>query len=73
MFPSKGYMLEALKALCNYSFEKLEASKLYITNDSENIPSNKLAKNAGFILIETINKHVKNAEGVLRDTNVYEL
>ena len=69
----KGYMLEALRALSDYSFNRLGANKLYITNDSENLTSNKLAKNAGFTLIETINQHIKNTEGNLRDTNVYRL
>lgn len=72
-YSGNGYMLEALRALSNYSFEKLGAKKLYITNDSENLPSNKLAKNAGFALIETINRHIKNVNGELRDTNVYSL
>lgn len=72
-YSGKGYMLEALSALCNYSFEKLKASKLYITNDSRNLRSNKLAKSAGFKLIEVIKNHVIDTQGKMRDTNVYTL
>ena len=66
-------LAEALEALCDFSFNKLHATKLYITNDSENLPSNKLAIKAGFTLIDTIHKHIKNTDGELRDTNVYSL
>lgn len=72
-YSGKGYMSEALKALCDYSFKELGATKLNITNDAENLPSNKLAKKAGFKLVETICKHIKNTDGELRDTNVYSL
>lgn len=72
-YSGRGYMSEALKALCDYSFEKLGATKLNITNDAENLPSNKLAKKVGFKLVETIHKHIENTEGELRDTNVYSL
>lgn len=72
-YSDKGYMSEALKALCDYSFEELAASKLYITNDVENLPSNKLARKIGFTLIETIHENIINTEGKLRDTNVYSL
>ena len=72
-YSGKGYMSEALKALCDYSFEKLGASKLYITNDAENLPSNKLARKAGFTLVETMREPIKNTEDELRDTNVYNL
>lgn len=72
-YSGKGYMSEALKALCDYSFEKLGACKLYITNDAENLPSNKLARKVGFTLVETIFEHIKNTKGEIRDTNVYSL
>ncbi|MFT4058385.1 MAG: GNAT family protein [Legionella sp.] len=70
-FSHQGYMSEALKALCDYSFKTLGATKIYITNDAENMPSNKLAKNSGFLLIESIKNHIKNVNGEHRDTNVY--
>ena len=72
-YAGKGYMLEALKALCEYSFAELGASKLYITNDPANFSSNKLAMNAGFTLIETISKDIGHTGAEPRDTNVYRL
>lgn len=72
-YSGKGYMTEALNALCDHAFTKLGAEKLYITNDSENLPSNQLAKKTGFKLVNTIKNHIKNNEGTFRDTNVYIL
>ena len=72
-YSGKRYMSEALRALRDYSFATLGARKLYITNDPRNEPSNRLAIGAGFALIETIPKHIKDTADEPRDTNVYSL
>ncbi len=53
-FWGKGYATEATVALCHYLFDEHNVSKIFVSVDTKNEPSIKLAKKLGFSCVETV-------------------
>ncbi|TDU68057.1 RimJ/RimL family protein N-acetyltransferase [Prosthecobacter fusiformis] len=70
-YSKKGLITEGVKALVDHAFEKLDASRVYLTTDDANTESWRLAARAGFELEGTMRKDRLNLAGSLRDTRLY--
>ncbi len=58
-FWGKGYATEATVALCHYLFHERSVSKIFVSVDTKNEPSIKLAKKLGFNYVETVDCTLK--------------
>lgn len=72
-FLKKGLMKEALSSVRNFSFQDMNAKRLYLTTDEKNISSWKLAESLGFQLEGTLRNDKLNNDGHLRNTRIYSI
>lgn len=72
-FEGKGVMAETLKAIIQFSFEKLRMKKLFIRTTPSNARSSKLAEACGFIKEGLIRMDYIKADGTLGDVLYYGL
>jgi ribosomal-protein-alanine N-acetyltransferase len=68
----KGFMTEALCAVIRYGFEEMKLNRIQAFIGSENIPSLKLIKRAGFTEEGTLRSHYCN-NGKLEDSICFSL
>ncbi|MGM0124954.1 ribosomal-protein-serine acetyltransferase [Enterococcus sp. AZ194] len=71
-FTGKGIMTRSVHKVCEIAFEEMGLNKLSIVADTENLPSNQVAKSSGFTLVGTDRQDV-TIYGELRDMNRYAL
>lgn len=62
----KGYSIQALKLLCEYSFQILHLNQLYAHIPCDNFPSIKLFIRSGFILVGTLKEWI-HVQGTYKD------
>jgi RimJ/RimL family protein N-acetyltransferase len=70
-FAGRGLMTEGVRALADHALEKLGATRVFLTTDTLNVASWKLAERAGFELEGILRNDRRNLSGGLRDTRVY--
>lgn len=70
-FSGKGLITEGVLALADHALESLAASRVFLTTDTLNVASWKLAERAGFELEGILRNERWNLSGGLRDTRVY--
>jgi len=70
-FSGRGLMTEGVRALADHALDKLGATRVFLTTDTLNIASWKLAERAGFELEGILRNDRRNLSGGLRDTRVY--
>ena len=70
-FSGKGLITEGVRALADHALESLAASRVFLTTDTLNVASWKLAERAGFELEGILRNERWNLSGGLRDTRVY--
>ena len=70
-FSGKGLITEGVRALADHALESLAASRVFLTTDTLNVASWKLAERAGFELEGVLRNERRNLSGGLRDTRVY--
>ncbi|MBK9192132.1 MAG: GNAT family N-acetyltransferase [Crocinitomicaceae bacterium] len=56
-FKQKGFMTEAVEAILNYGFEKMELHRIEALVGTENIPSLKIMEHFGFIKEGLLREH----------------
>lgn len=68
----KGYITEAVQALSTFAFEKLEANRVEIRCDVDNLESRRIPEKLGFALEGTLRKNSLSTDGSsLRDICVF--
>ncbi len=70
-FAGQGLMTEGVSALADHALEQLGAARVFLTTDTLNLASWKLAERAGFELEGILRNDRRNLSGGLRDTRVY--
>lgn len=71
-FEGKGYMTEATLRITQFAFEELDAKRIVIRCDRDNVKSRAVAERAGFELEGILRNDELKANGIqLRDTCVY--
>ncbi|MCW1925137.1 GNAT family N-acetyltransferase [Luteolibacter arcticus] len=70
-FLGKGLITEGVRALADHALEVLGATRVFLTTDTLNVASWRLAERAGFELEGILRKDRRNLSGGLRDTRVY--
>lgn len=70
-FCGRGLMTEGVRALADHALEVLRATRVFLTTDTLNVASWKLAERAGFELEGILRNERLNLSGGLRDTRVY--
>ncbi len=66
-----GIVTEAVRALNRLAFDRLEARRVEVRMDSDNLPSRKVAERAGFTFEGLLRRDTLTVAGVPRDTRVY--
>ncbi len=67
----RGYVTEAVDALVGYAMTHLQAVRVELITDEENLASRRVAERTGFVL-EGVLRHERRApDGTLRNTCVY--
>lgn len=67
----RGFITEAVRAVCGYAFEHLGAERLEIITDEGNEASRRVAQRCGFTLEGTLRNERRAPQGPLRNTCVY--
>jgi RimJ/RimL family protein N-acetyltransferase len=67
----RGFVTEAVQALCDYAFTHIGAVRVELVVDEENIASRRVADRAGFQLEGTHRSERRAPDGTLRNTCVY--
>ena len=67
----KGYVTEAVNHLIAFAFAALEAERIEIVTDAENLASRRVAERCGFPLEGILRRERRAPDGSLRDTCVY--
>lgn len=68
---NKGYMTEAVKGLTRFTFEELNANRVEIRCDSDNVRSASVARRAGFTQEGHLRKNRLNTSGEITDTLIF--
>ncbi len=71
-FQKQGLMSEAIAALCNHAFTKLNMAKLFLRVAPENTASIRIAEKTGFQLAGKLRHDFRDGNGVLQDVLVYD-
>ena len=66
-----GYISEAVRALTEYAFIQLSASRVEIITDTENLASRKVAESCRFALEGVLQNDRRAPDGSLRSTCIY--
>ena len=67
----QGYVSEAVLALVQYAFTHIQAARIELITDAENLASRKVAERCGFELEGILRNQRRAPEGDLRNTCVY--
>jgi ribosomal-protein-serine acetyltransferase len=59
----KGYMTEAARLLCDYTFQTLEAKRVEIRCDTRNVRSAGIPRRLGFLYEETLHSTSRTSQG----------
>ncbi|RYD67480.1 MAG: N-acetyltransferase [Verrucomicrobiaceae bacterium] len=70
-FCGRGLITEGVRALTDHALDKLNSTRVFLTTDTLNVASWKLAERAGFELEGILRNERRNLSGGLRDTRVY--
>lgn len=71
-YQKKGYMIEAVERLVEFTFADLQANRVEIRCETENINSRRIPEKLGFTLEGILRKNYLSADGKeLRDTCVF--
>lgn len=70
-YGGKGYVTEIVKGLTSFAFRELDANRVEIRCDANNIKSQAVAERAGFKLEGILRNDDIDGNGELRDTCVY--
>jgi RimJ/RimL family protein N-acetyltransferase len=70
-FQGKGLITEGVRCLADHALQVLNANRVFLTTDEQNIASWRLAERAGFELEGTLRNERLNLAGALRNTRVY--
>ena len=70
-YSGKGLMTEGVRALADHALDVLGATRVFLTTNTLNVASWKLAERAGFELEGILRNERRNLSGGLRDTRVY--
>lgn len=68
-----GYMTEAVRLLCDWAFQTLEAQRVEIRCDTRNVRSAAIARRLGFGQDATLRNQARDAQKELRDDFVFSL
>jgi RimJ/RimL family protein N-acetyltransferase len=68
---NQGYMTEAVHAITSYAIHELEANRIEIRCDRNNVRSAAVAERAGFTLEGILRNETTGLDGQLRDTMVF--
>lgn len=68
---NKGYVTEAVRALTDWTFEKLSAQRIEIRMDARNERSWRVAERSGYALECVLVKDRKALDGAQSDTRIY--
>lgn len=69
----QGYMTEAVGLLCRLAFGTLDAQRVVIRCDRENVRSAAVAHRLGFVHEATLRNDARDKQGRLRDTLLFSL
>ena len=72
-YEGQGYITEAVQAITKYGFETLEAKKIIIRMQGDNIRSEAVAKKAGYLYEGTHRNYERATSGKLADMIFYGL
>ena len=67
----RGLMTEGVRALADHALDSLRATRVFLTTDTLNVASWKLAERAGFELEGILRNDRRSLSGGLRDTRVH--
>lgn len=70
-YTNQGYMTEAVHAITNFAIQELEANRIEIRCDRNNVRSAAVAQRAGFMLEGILRNETCDTQGLLRDTMVF--
>lgn len=70
-FAGQGYIVEAVRAIADLTFDTLAARRVEIRTSSGNARSIRVAEQAGFELEAILKNDEREIDGTLRDTHVY--
>ncbi len=71
-YQKKGYMIEAVERLVEFTFADLQANRVEIRCETENLSSRRIPEKLGFTLEGVLKKNYLSADGKeLRDTCVF--
>ncbi len=68
---SKGYATEAVSAVINYAFEKIEVHRIYATHHIENTASGRVMEKSGMSFEGIMKDAQKNRDGSFSDLKLY--
>lgn len=72
-YAGRGYVTESTRAITAFAFEVLEAQRVAIRCDPENLRSRAVAERVGFRLEGTLRQSEVGVDGEPRDTHVFSL
>ncbi len=72
-FASQGFVTEAVRALTELAFDRLDARRVEIRTDEQNAPSRRVAERAGFTLEGILKNECREVANRLRNTCVYAI
>jgi len=70
-FEGQGYISEAVRGVSQFAFDHLKAQRLEIRCDARNERSARVAVRAGFHLEGTLQNHMRDTNGHLRDSLIF--
>jgi ribosomal-protein-serine acetyltransferase len=70
-YQGQGYVTEAVNAIADFAFNRLNAKRVFIRCDSDNHASANVACRAGFEFEGTLRHDDRNNSGELRDTLMF--
>lgn len=69
---NKGYMNEAMDAVLNYGFSKMNLNRIEATASPKNLPSIKILENYGFVKEGLLRQHFMRND-ILEDSQIFSL
>jgi RimJ/RimL family protein N-acetyltransferase len=72
-FTGRGYITEAVRAITSLAFDILDARRVEIRCDPDNLKSATVAERAGFQLEATLRNNELGTDGTVRDTLIFAM
>ena len=69
----KGLMTEAVRGLCGFAQQHLDARRLFCLPDDLNVPSCRVAERCGFVLEGVLQQERCDPDGTPRNTRLYAM